>query len=266
MQDSATNSRGVAPIVRRGKVRARIVDYLLEIAPDEAMPKTIARVLKIPHNTAKSECNRILAEPDCPLIRTGRGLYRHRMSLNTVRGMPGPKRVEFHGIKLEARCNQDNTGYCLTGPYRTYRKRRTWEKCFEGRWITIVVHERGLVEVWAKASEHCFDYLTFARYQAWVKGLVEFVPESSWFVIQLGVNVDVGGLQLDGLKSVKLSSFLNGWFQIYQKGEDVVRFECHTVPRLTVPELLDMIKRIAEPPSHDSYRPTEPDPDDYSVR
>lgn len=265
LQDSATNSGGAVPIVRKGEVRARVVDYLLKIAPEEVMPKTIARALRIPHNTAKSECMRILAEFDSPIVRTRRGWYRHKISIDTIQGMPGQKRIGFHGIKLEARCNQDNTGYCLTGTYRTYRRRRTWEKCFEGRWVTIVVHERGLVEVWVKASEQCFDYLTFARYQAWVKGLVEFVPESSWFVIQLGVNVDVVGLQLDGLKSVKLSSFLNGWFQIYQKGEDAVRFECHTVPKLTVPELLDMIKRIAEPPSRNSYHPTEPDPDDYSV-
>lgn len=266
MQDYATNSRGAVPIVRRGEVRARIVDYLLNIAPQEVMPKTIARVLRIPHNTAKSECMRILAESDSPIVRTRRGWYRHRMSLETVRGMPGQKRIGLHGIKLEARRNQDNTGYCLAGKYRYYNQRRYWKRLFNGHWVTITVHDWDLVEVWVNASKNPLDLPEFERFIGYVTGLLEFVPLSSWHLIQLGYNFDVCGLKLEGLKGARLDVASKAFMQIYQKGEDVVRMECHDVPRMGIVEAMMVFKQILEHPRNESYRPAEPDPDDYSVR
>ena len=249
------------------KVRDRIVDYLYKIAPDEAMPKTISRVLKIPHGTVKKELTRILAATDSPLMCEHRGFYRHKFDLDILTKFDTTKQIELHGIQLQGVCHQANGGYSISKAAKSrYRKRGTYKELFEDRIVTITVFENGLVQAWLNTSEHPVNFHQFDRFQAWLKGLLDFVAPGSWILKQVGLNVDVRQLQLDGLKSMKLMTFRNAWFQIYQKGEDTVRFETHLVPNIKLDEAWKIMRELVQlepktgPPAE--YAASETDQDD----
>ena len=228
-------------------MRDAIVDYLYKIAPDEIQPKTMARVLKLNHSTVTKEMHRILAEKDSPVICERRGWYRHKLDIDAIAKLDKGKRIELHGIKLEGTSLNVNTAYSFAGQAkRKYRKRGTFKEMFESRVVTITIHEMGLCEVWINTSEVPMEFHQFDRFQAWVKGLLDFVDPFTWKITQLGLNVDVREMNLEGLTSLKLSVFRNAWFQIYQRGQDVVRFESHMFPNLHLEEALMILTRLVE--------------------
>lgn len=234
------------------------------------MPKTIATYLNLNHSTVRKTLLRMLAEKDSPLISERRGWYRHKMDIDTIAKIGSSKRIELHGIKVQGTCLDKNVGYSFAQAARQqYRKRGTYKEVFEGRIVTITIHKMGLVEVWIKASPNPLSFPEFDRFQAWLRGLLSFVRPSSWSMIQLGVNVDVRGLSLVGLKSISLSVFRNAWFQIYQKGEDTVRFETHLTTNLNLNEAISIMRQLVEtrPPMGDPiYLPSCPNQDDPAVR
>jgi len=228
-------------------VRDRIVDYLYRIAPDEVSPKTIARVLRMNHSTVTKEMYRILAEKDSPVLSERRGWYRHKLDIDAIAKLGLSKRIELHGIKLEGASLTVNTAYSLAGQAkRQYRKRGTYKEMFEGRVVTITVHEMDLCEVWINTSEVPMSFHQFDRFQSWTKELLDFVDAFSWKITQLGLNVDVREMNLEGLTSLKLNVFRNAWFQIYQRGQDVVRFEAHMFPNLHLEEAMMILSRLVE--------------------
>lgn len=229
------------------KVADRIMHYLYQIAPDEVSPKTISRVLKLNHASVKKELSRLMKNADNNIISDRRGWYRHKLEMDTIARIDRSKRIEMHGIKLEGVCHQANTAYSLAGAAKQrYRKRGTYKEMFEDRIVTITAHEQGLVEVWLNTSEHPIGFQQFDRFQAWVKGLLDFVDPWSWKVSQLGLNVDVREMYLEGVSSLKLSVFRDAWFQIYQKGEDSVRIETHLFPNLHLEEALTILRQLVE--------------------
>ena len=256
-------------------VRDRIVHYLFQIAPDEVDPKTIARVLKLNHSTVRKELSRILTMKNSPLFCERRGWYRHKLDMDTIAKISISKRIELHGIKLEGRL-QENTPYSLAEARHQYRKRGIHKEMFEDRVVTITIHEMGLAEVWLNTSEHPIGFQQFDRFQSWVKGILDFVEPWSWKLTQLGLNVDVHELNLEGVTSLKLSVFRNAWFQIYQKGEDCVRIETHLYPNLQLEEGLLILRQLVEtkvPPrkQEEEYKPDieykgSKDKGDYSYR
>ena len=228
-------------------MRDRIVDYLYKIAPDELSPKTISRVLKLNHSTVTKAMHRILEEKDAPIICERRGWYRHKLDIDAIAKISKGKRIELHGIKLEGVCLNVNAAYSFAAQaQRKYRKRGTYKEMFENRVVTITVHEMGLCEVWINTSEVPMDFHQFDRFQAWVKGILDIVDPFSWKITQLGLNVDVREMNLEGLTSLKLSVFRNAWFQIYQRGEDAVRFEAHMFPNLHLEEALTILRQLVE--------------------
>ena len=248
-------------------MRELIVDYLYETAPDEVSPKTLSSVLGLNHKTVKKELSRLLDGKDVPIVRTSRGWYRHKMDIDVLARLDRTKRIELHGIKLEGTCLQVNAGYSLaTKAKQRYRKRGIYKEVFEGRIVTVTIHEMGLVEVFLKTSETPMNFPQFDRFQSWLKGLLDFVSPSSWKIIQIGLNVDIPGLTLEGLKSIKLDAFRNAWFQIYQKGEDTVRFETHVLPDIRLHEAILLMRQLLEPRGELSYDPAPFDGDDPAVR
>lgn len=233
----------------------------------EATPKLIALETHLKHNTVKCEIRRMLAKPECLIVRTSRGWYRAKLNLDIIRMHSGAKRLGIHGIKLEGRCTQASTGYCLRGPpTKEGRKRKTYQRVFRERVVTITIHDKGLVEVFVKTDEVPFDFQEFDCFVAWIEGILEGVEPSSWHIRQVGFNVDIIGLRLDGISSLKLSTFKNAWLQIYQRGDDVVRFESHLVTDVTLQEALTVIKQMGESVHGARYSPSEADPNDFSVR
>jgi hypothetical protein len=188
--------------------------------------------------------------------------------MDTIAKISASKRIELHGIKLEG-CLQANTPYSVAEARHHYRKRGIHKEMFEDRIVTITIHEMGLAEVWLNTSEHPIGFQQFDRFQAWVKGILNFVEPWSWKVSQLGLNVDVKEMNLEGVSSLKLSVFRNAWFQIYQKGEDAVRIETHMFPNLQLEEALTILRQLVEvkvPLREQSYEMPEFDRGDFAYR
>lgn len=249
-------------------VGERIIHYLFQIAPDEVSPKTISRVLRLNHSTVRKELSRLLAGKKCPIFCERRGWYRHKLDMDTIAKISKSKRIELHGIKLEG-CLQANTPYSVAEARHHYRKRGIHKEMFEDRIVTITIHEMGLAEVWLNTSEHPIGFQQFDRFQAWVKGILDFVEPWSWKVSQLGLNVDVREMNLEGVSSLKLSVFRNAWFQIYQKGEDAVRIETHMFPNLHLEEALTILRQLVEvkvPPREQPYEGPASDRGDFTYR
>ncbi len=248
-------------IPRSETAEQKIVRYLHGIAPEEATPKTISRMLRINHGSVKRELSRILARKLAPIVRTRRGWYRHKLDVDVVAKLDRTKRIGLHGIKLEGTCLQANTGYFLAREAeRKYRRRGYHRVVFEDREVKVTVHEKGLVEVWLNASDHPIDFHQFDRFQSWLKGALHFVATWSWTVKQLALNVDTRELALDGISSVKLTVFRNAWFQVYQRGEDVVRFETHMLPSLGMEEAIMILRQLVEtriPQREGAYEPSK---------
>jgi len=229
------------------KVRDRIVDYLYRIAPDETTPKSIAGVLRLKAGTVRKEMSRILAEKNSPIIVAHRGFYRHKMNIDLMLKLDRLKRIELHGIKLEGFSLSKNTGYFISSQAKhKYRKRGIYKEIFENRLVTITVHEMSLVEVWLSTSDKPMTFPQFDRFCTWVKAKLDFVDEMSWKLSEIGLNVDIRQLHLDGATSIKLQVFHRAWLQVYQKGEDTVRWEVHMCPDLKLEEALYILSTLVQ--------------------
>src|SRR4030042_296479 len=111
-------------------IESRILDYLYRIVPDEATPKELARVLKLQHHSVSK-------------------------TLDAIRRILSGKRIELHGIVLNGICRNANAPHSLaTNAFKTYRKRGYYKETFNGRAVSIAVHEMGLVEVECSTSNN----------------------------------------------------------------------------------------------------------------
>jgi hypothetical protein len=74
-----------------------------------------------------------------------------------------------------------------------------------------------------------------------LRGRFPAIPDASWYLVQLGVNVDIPNLRIDGFQSLSLSAFENGFLQVYEKNRGTTRVEAHFLPSL---ELQDVIQTL----------------------
>jgi len=234
-------------VTRAAKKADRVAQYLYEIAPDEVNVKTISRVLRINHGTLRKEIRRMLAKKDTCIICTHRGFYRHKVELDLIARLDKLKRIELHGIQFLGVCRLVNTGYSFSkAAQHQYRKRGTYKEVFEDRILTITVHSKGTVQIFVNASGHPLTFPEFDRLQTYVKAKFDFVDEYSWKLCQIGLNVDQRQIGLEGVTSVRLAVFRNAWFQVYQKGEDTVRWEAHMNPDLKLDEAVFILRQLVE--------------------
>jgi len=220
----------------------------------------LALYLRLPHDVVKKQLLRILAEPKSPIVRVHRGLYRGKIQEEFLAALPLEKHIGLHGIKFEGKCPRGNSPYSFVrAAARKYRKRGIYYEFFEERKVTITVHSMGLVEVFISTTLRPMEFMEFDRFISWMRGLVNFVDDSSWRLRLVGVAIDIKGLRIEGATAMGLKVFRNAWFRAYQKGKDTVRVEVHPVIDITLPEVYDWLSRFTEtkPPSYEP-QPNEP--------
>lgn len=239
----------------------RIRDYLRSISPESLHAKAISRRLNINYNTVRSYLSRLAKEGE--VKRTLRGLYRAKLDIDTLRkvGAVEDINIRIHGLKVEGRlCVKQGAGYFADADaFRPPGKctfeddnRRTFQAVYEGRVTTFTVHDdgraKGLVEVFLKSSRLPMSISEFMRWEAYLHGVFPNFEVMDFKVIQIGLNCDYKRLRLDGVKSIKLQTFKNAWFQIYEKAEDILRIEGHLVTEIDLKECLDILSVLVSEP------------------
>ena len=242
---SATDSRGKGTSsYAASPLTERIVGLLEASDPVEMSPKIIAVRLNAKSASVRKAIQREIESGYPRIVSVGHGgWYRAARNIDRLRSMSAVARIELHGIKLEGNCHAMNAGHSIvTAAARRYRKRGTFKETFEGRVVTIIVHEMGLIEVFLETSRTPIDFAMFEKFCYWLYGTMNgLVLDSAWQIVELGINADAHNLQMDGLKRISLRSWRNAWFQIYQKEKDVVRFETHTVPQMKLQDCLSVM-------------------------
>jgi hypothetical protein len=226
-------------------VEARILDYLYSLIPEESTPKDIAFVLKLRHHTVTKALSRMLAKENCPIMSDHRGFYSYGKTPDAIRKVLSGKRVELHGIVLNGLCRNENTAHSFaTTASKTYRKRGYYKETFNGRIISITVHEMGLIELQCSTSDRPMGYMEFRDFTIWTKAKFDgIVWENDWILMQLGLNIDTHDLRLDGVSSIKLKVFEKAWFQMYQKDKDL-RTEVHLTPKLPLDRAMRLMEHL----------------------
>lgn len=232
----------------------------------EMSPKALASRLRASHEAVKKVVQRAMQDPIPRIAQAHKGWYRAALNIDRLRSLDTAKTIGVHGIKIEGKCPRGNTGYSLARQsIHQYRKRGIYSDSFEGRVVTITVHEGGLVEVWLRTSQHTLDFPMFDHFCYWLYGKFSgIVLEHTWMLKQLGINVDMKILELDGLQKLSLKNWRNAWFQIYQKGKDVVRAEAHVMPNMKLQDALAVMHHFVQAVNEMQYTPPPEDKNDIS--
>ena len=257
---TVTCSRGAS----KHPVRERVVAFLEANAPMEFNPKFISLKTKATFPSVRQAIKRELESPLPKIVHVRRGWYRAAFNIDRLRSLTTTKRIGLHGIKLEGKCHNANTGYSLASQStRKYRKRGIYPDSFNGRVVTITVHSKGLVELWLKTSKNPLGFEEFDKFCYWVYGMFSgVVLEHTWKLSQLGINVDTEVLELDGFKKLSLKHWRNAWFQIYQKEKGLLRQEFHLMPDLKLQDALTIMHGIIHAHNEGQYTPPPEDEND----
>lgn len=241
---SATHSRGKAASSRSIILIDRIIRLLEASDPVEMPPKVISTRLRARPASVRKAIQREMDSGHSRIVSVGHGgWYRAARNIDRIRALGTAVRLELHGIKLEGKCHAANAGHSIVAASsHKYRKRGIFKEGFEGRVVTIIVHEMNLVEVFLETSKVPMDFTMFEKFCYWLYGKMDgIVLEFEWRIVELGINADAHNMMTDGLKRISLKDWRNAWFQIYQKEKDVVRFETHIMPDLQLQDCLSIM-------------------------
>jgi len=250
-------------------LRDRIVALLEANDPNEMQPKMIATRLRASRDAVKKAIQRELESGHSRIVSAQiGGWYRAARNIDRIKALGAATRIELHGIKLEGMCHPANAGHSISSSSsHKYRKRGIFKETFEGRVVTIIVHEMNLVEVFVETSKVPMDFPMFENFCYWLYGKMDgIVLDSAWKIVELGINADAHNLMVDGIKRISLKNWRNAWFQIYSKEKDVVRFETHIMPDMQLTDCLSVMgqfvdwveqvrKAATPPPAEEKYVP-----------
>lgn len=246
----------------------RIVLFLRSKAPDEFNAKMIAFAINAKPASVRKELTRLLKLTPAKIVREHHGFYRCCTDLGILRRIAAGKPVLFHNIQIGGICHTMNSKLLIEARVpckKRYRKRGYYNLSFEGRNLSITLFDSGMIRLELNASTTPLDYLGWARYRAFLEGLLGDISDLE--LTNVDVHTDIREMQLQELKGMRVRVFDNAWFHIYQKTEDILRIEVSTVPKdLKFVEACEIIRGLVAIPTEQTYRPVTADGGDYSYR
>jgi hypothetical protein len=239
----------------RHKFNAKSIDQVLE--GNYNYHKDEKRIAKIRTGLAR------LADSS-KIRRVSRGSFQAKANLETIAMIESPE-TKLHGIKIEIKriegiSSQHNILDWLKAKHfrsiknanGTSLKRFTKELGWKDRWVTITVHESGLVEIFLNCSNLPLTYEEFCSFCNFFDGYFEpyFFTNSNAYVTQLGMGKDFEEMHLDGVTCIRLHKFKNDWCSIYEKEDGRVRFEHHLKLNITLEDAINIMSLISTPPRY----------------
>jgi len=219
--------------------------------------KNKKRIAKI-----RTELNRLANKSKIRRVR--RGYFQAKATLEKIAIIESPE-TKLHGIKIEIKkiegisAQHNILDWLKTKHFRsitnargTSLKRCTKEVGWRDRWITITVHESGLVEIFIKCSKNPLTYAEFCSFCDFLDGFFEpycFIKNNA-YVVQLGIGKDFEELHMDGVTCIRLHKFKNDWACIYENEDGRVRFEHHLKLNISLEDAINIMSLISTPPSY----------------
>lgn len=239
----------------RQQYSAKTIDQVLEGKYNyDTDEKRIAKI--------RTELKRLADRSQVRRIR--RGYFQAKANLETIAMIESPE-TKLHGIKIEVKkiegisAQHNILDWLKSKHFRgvanargTSLKRYTKEVGWRERWITITVHESGLVEIFLSCSKLPLSYAEFCSFCDFLDGYFEpyYFTRNNAYVIQLGMGKDFEEMHLDGITCIRLHKFKNDWCSIYENEEGRVRFEHHLKLNITLEDAINIMSLISTPPRY----------------
>ena len=239
----------------RHKYNAKSIDQVLEGKYNyHADEKRIAKI--------RTELNRLANRSK--IRRTSRGKFQAKARLETIAMIESPE-TKLHGIKIEVKklegipAQHNMLDWLKSKHFRIIRNSRgtSLRRCTKAvgwreRWVTITVHDSGLVEIFLNCSNMPLTYPEFCSFCDFLDGYFEpyFFTRNNAYVTQLGIGKDFEELHLDGLTCIRLHKFKNDWCSIYENEDGRVRFEHHLKLDIDLEDVINIMSLISTPPRY----------------
>ncbi len=237
----------------RQKYNAKSIDQVLEGKYN--YHKDEKRIAKI-----RTELNRL--RDRSKIRRISHGYFQAKATLETIAIIESPE-TKLHGIKIEIRkmegisAHYNILDWLKTKHFREIKnakgtplKRYTKETGWRDRWITITVHDAGLIEIFVGCSKNPLSYPEFCSFCDFLDGFFEpyYFTRNNAYVVQVGIGKDYEELHFDGFTCIRLHKFKNDWCSIYENEEGRVRFEHHLKLNITLEDGINIMSLISTPP------------------
>lgn len=206
---------------------------------------------------------------DGKIRRRKRGFYQVKPTTKIITKLENPD-TKLHGIKLEFNIAENNKikihgisaqsnilSFLDANRFELVKNKfgtslRRWSKgiFFMDRWVTITVHEKGLVEVFCRCGDNPLSFQDFVRFGDFLSGFFQSVmlfKSNEVLVRQVALNRDFWELNLDGVRSVTLHRFRNDWARVYQRHDGCVRFEHHLCLDITLDDAFNSLSLLTSP-------------------
>lgn len=239
----------------RQQYTAKLIDQVLEGKYNYI--KNEKRIAKI-----RTVLNRLANRSKIRRIK--HGYFQAKVNLETISMIESPL-TKLHGIKIEIKklegisAQHNILDWLETKHFRaianakgTSLKRHTKEVGWRERWITITVHESGLVEIFISCSKNPLTYEEFCSCCEFLDGFFEpyYFIRNNAYVVQLGMGKDFEEMHLDGITCIRLHKFKNDWASIYENEDGRVRFEHHLKLDITLEDAINIMSLISTPPKY----------------
>ena len=230
--------------------------FLRSKAPEEFNAKMIAFAINAKPASVRKELTRLMKVTPPKIVKEHYGFYRCCTDMGILRRIAAGKPVLFHNIQIGGICRIMNSKLLIEARVackKRYRKRGYYTLSFEGRALSITLFDSGMIRLELNASMSPLDYLGWARYRAFLEGLLGDISDLE--LTNVDVHTDIREMQLQELKGMRIKVFDNAWFHIYQKTEDILRIEVSTVPKdLKFVEACEIIRGLVAIPTEQTYQ------------
>ena len=198
--------------------------------------------------------------------RNTRGFYQAKPSPKIIQKLENPE-TKLHGIKLEFSLSENNILkiHGITAQHniisfldanrfdlvtkKNGKSLKRWTKgvlCFD-RWITVTIHEGGLIEVFCSCGGNPMVYPEFIRFGDFLSGFFQPIivfKNREVLVRQIALNRDFWELELSGATSITLHKFRNDWCRIYQREDGRLRYEHHLTLDITLEDAFNSLQLL----------------------
>jgi len=254
-----------------------VFNYLFKKKTRDIRPSEKRRII------AKIRTELVRLTKDGKIRRRKRGFYQVKPTTKIINQLENPDTM-LHGIKLEFNIVENNKlkihgisaqsnilSFLDANRFDLVKNKygtslRRWSKglFFMDRWLTITVHEKGLVEVFCRCGDNPLSFQEFVRFGDFLSGFFQPVmlfKSNEVLVRQIALNRDFWELNLDGARSITLHRFRNDWARVYQRHDGCVRFEHHLCLDITLDDAFNSLSLLTSvsPLVNGSGKVLEPD-------
>lgn len=206
--------------------------------------------------------------------RMHRGFYQAKPTPKIIKKLENPE-TKLHGIKLEFQIHENNIlkihgisahnnilSFLKSNRFEVVNNKngkslRRWSKgifVFD-RWVTITVHDGGLVEVFCGCSDYPLTLPDFIRFCDFLCGFFQPIILFKYrevLVRQIAVSRDFWEQELSGVSCITLHKFRNDWTRIYQH-DSFVRYEHHLTLDITLEDAFNSLELLTFSPRVNGY-------------